>query len=154
LLSGGASAAAQTPSTDSRWPDHPIRMLVPLPAGSAVDIVGRIVGQKLSDRLGQPIVVENRARASGALATDAVSKSAPDGYTLGMATSTPHVTTALLNAKLPYDPVKDFVPVALIGVVPYVLTVSPTLPARNLSELLALARSKPRGLSYSSVGQG
>jgi tripartite-type tricarboxylate transporter receptor subunit TctC len=78
----------------------------------------------------------------------------PDGYTLGMATSTTHVTTAILNSKLPYDPVKDFVPVALIGIVPYVLTVSPTLPVKNLSELLALAKAKPGTLNYSSVGLG
>jgi tripartite-type tricarboxylate transporter receptor subunit TctC len=154
LMIGSAGAAsAQAPAAEARWPDRPIRMLVPLPAGAAVDIVARLICQKLSERLGQTIVVENRSGASGALASEAVAKAAPDGYTLGMATSTTHVTTAILNAKLPYDPVKDFVPVALIGIVPYVLTVSPNLPARNLSELVALAKAKPRTLSYSSVGQ-
>ena len=155
LLLGFATvgaALAQGPA-DARWPDKPIRMIVPLPAGAAVDIVARLICQKLSERLGQTIIVENRAGASGALASEAVAKAAPDGYTLGMATSTTHVTTAILNAKLPYDPVKDFVPVALIGIVPYVLTVSPGLPARNVSELIALAKAKPRTLSYSSVGQ-
>ncbi len=136
-----------------RWPDKPIRMLVPLPAGAAVDIVARLIGQKLSDRLGQPIIMDNRPGASGSLATDVVAKAAPNGYTLGMATSTTHVTAAILNSKLPYDPVKDFVPVALIGLVPYVLEVSPKLPAQNLSELIALAKAKPGILSYSSVGQ-
>jgi tripartite-type tricarboxylate transporter receptor subunit TctC len=153
IVATGNVTGALAQSTDARWPERPIRMFVPLPAGSAVDIVARLVGQRLGDRLGQPIIMENRAGASGALATDAVAKSAPDGYTLGMATSTTHVTTAILNTKLPYDPVKDFVPVALIGIVPYVLTVSPKLPVKNLAELLALAKSKPRTLSYSSVGQ-
>ena len=146
LASAGAAFA------QSGWPDRPIRVIVPLPAGAAVDIVGRLVCQKLGDRLGQTIVLENKPGASGAIASDIVAKAAPDGYTLGMATSTTHVTTAILNAKLPYDPVKDFVPVALIGVVPYVLTVSPNLPAKNVAELLALAKAKPRTLSYSSVG--
>jgi tripartite-type tricarboxylate transporter receptor subunit TctC len=139
-------------SAQQSWPDKPIRMIVPLPAGAAVDVVGRLICSKLSERLGQTIVVENRPGASGALASEAVAKAAPDGYTLGMATSTTHVSTVLLNAKLPYDPVKDFVPIALIGIAPYVLTVYPNLPAKNLAELLALAKAKPKTLNYSSVG--
>jgi tripartite-type tricarboxylate transporter receptor subunit TctC len=154
LLAVGSAAPALAQSAEARWPDHPIRMIVPLPAGAAVDIVARLLGQRLGERLGQPIIVENRPGASGAIASDVVAKAAPDGYTLGMATSTTHVTTAILNARLPYDPVKDFVPVALIGKVPYVLTVSPRLPVRDVGELIALARTKPRGLNYSSVGQG
>jgi tripartite-type tricarboxylate transporter receptor subunit TctC len=149
-----ATAALAQSGAEGRWPDRPIRMIVPLPAGSAVDIVARLICTKLSERIGQTIVIDNRSGASGAIASDAVAKSAPDGYTLGMATSTTHVTTAILNSKLPYDPVKDFVPVALIGIVPYVLTVSPSLPVKNLSELLALAKAKPRTLNYSSVGLG
>jgi tripartite-type tricarboxylate transporter receptor subunit TctC len=153
VLALGNATGALAQAAEARWPDRPVRMIVPLPAGSAVDIVARLIGQRLGDRLGQPIIMDNRSGASGAIATDAVAKAAPDGYTLGMATSTTHVTTAILNNKLPYDPVKDFVPVALIGIVPYVLTVSPKLPVKNLAELLALAKSKPRALSYSSVGQ-
>ncbi|HEY7301403.1 MAG TPA: tripartite tricarboxylate transporter substrate binding protein [Xanthobacteraceae bacterium] len=143
----GAGAGA-----DVRWPERPIRMIVPLPAGAAVDVVGRLVAQRLSERLGQTIVIENRPGASGAIAAEAVAKAFADGYTLGMATSTTHVTAAILNAKLAYDPIRDFVPIALIGIVPYVLTVSPRLPAKSLSELLALARAKPKVLSYSSTG--
>jgi len=139
-------------SAQQNWPDKPIRVIVPLPAGAAVDVVGRLIMNRLAERLGQIIVVENRAGASGALAADAVAKAAPDGYTLGMATSTTHVTTAILNTKLPYDPVKDFAPVALIGLVPYTLAVAPKLPANNLKELLALAKAKPKTLSYSTVG--
>jgi tripartite-type tricarboxylate transporter receptor subunit TctC len=135
------------------WPSQrPIRMVVPLPAGTAVDTIGRLINSKLSARIGQNIVVENRAGASGMLAADAVAKAVPDGYTLGMATSTTHVTAAIANAKLSYDPVKDFIPLAMVGVAPYVLTVYPKLPAKDLRELLALARAKPKGLSYSSVG--
>jgi tripartite-type tricarboxylate transporter receptor subunit TctC len=141
-----SGASAQT------WPDKPIRMIVPLPAGAAVDVVARLICTKLSTRLGQTIVVENRAGASGTLASDAVAKAAPDGYTLGMATSTTHVSSILLNAHLPYDPVKDFVPLAMIGVAPYVLTVYPKLPVKDLKDLLALAKAKPKTLSYSSVG--
>jgi tripartite-type tricarboxylate transporter receptor subunit TctC len=148
LLALGASTAASA----QNWPDKPIRMIAPLPAGAAVDVVARLICAKLSERLGQPIVVENRAGASGTLAADAVAKAAPDGYTLGMATSTTHVTSVLLNSKLPYDPVKDFVPLALIGIAPYVLTVYPKLPVKDLAELLALAKAKPKTLSYSSVG--
>jgi tripartite-type tricarboxylate transporter receptor subunit TctC len=149
LAAGMANAALAQPS---RWPEKPIRMIVPLPAGAAVDIVARLISQKLGERLGQTIVIENRAGASGALAADVVAKAPADGHVLGMATTTTHVTTAILNAKLPYDPVRDFVPVALVGLVPYVLTVSPNLPVRHLSELLTLARAKPKTLSYSSVG--
>jgi tripartite-type tricarboxylate transporter receptor subunit TctC len=149
-LVGAGAALAQ--GADAKWPERPVRMIAPLPAGAAVDIVARVVGSKLSERLGQPIIVENRPGASGALASELVAKAPGDGYTLGMATSTTHVTTAILNAKLSYDPVKDFVPVALIGIVPYVLSVSPKLPVKDVRELLALAKAKPRTLSYSSVG--
>src|SRR4051794_29293203 len=101
-----ASGAFAQSGAESRWPEKTIRMIVPLPAGSAVDIVARLICTRLSERLGQTIVIENRPGASGAIASDVVAKSTPDGYTLGMATSTTHVTTAILNSKLSYDPVK------------------------------------------------
>jgi len=100
------------------------------------------------------VVIENRAGASGAIGADTVAKAAPDGYTLGMATTTTHVTNAIVNSKLAYDPVKDFTPIGLIGVVPYALSVSPQLPVKDVRELIALAKSKPGILSYSSVGLG
>ena len=136
------------------WPSKQIRMVVPLPAGASVDVIGRLVAAKLGERLGQTIVIENRAGASGAIGADAVAKAAPDGYTLGMATTTTHVTNAIVNSKLVYDPVKDFTPIAMIGVVPYALSVSPKLPVKDVRELLALAKSKPGMLNYSSVGLG
>lgn len=136
------------------WPNRQIRMIVPLPAGASVDVIGRLVAAKLGERLGQTVVIENRAGASGAIGSDAVAKSAADGYTLGMATTTTHVTNAIVNSKLVYDPVKDFTAVAMVGVVPYVLSVSPKLPVKDVRELIALAKSKPGALNYSSVGLG
>jgi len=129
-------------------------MVVPLPAGASVDVIGRLIAAKLGERLGQTVVIENRAGASGAIGADAVAKAAPDGYTLGMATTTTHVTNAIVNSKLVYDPVKDFTPIAMIGVVPYALSVSTMLPAKDVRELIALAKSKPGVLNYSSVGLG
>ncbi|HUI96905.1 MAG TPA: tripartite tricarboxylate transporter substrate binding protein [Xanthobacteraceae bacterium] len=128
-------------------------MIVPLPAGSAVDLVGRLVAQKLGARLGQTIVVDDRPGASGAIGTEALVRSAPDGYTLGMATTTTLATAPVLNPNLPYDPTKDVAPVALVGVSPYVLVAHPGVPAKTLQELIALARAKPGSLSYSSVGE-
>src|SRR4029079_14086739 len=150
LLLTGSGAIAQPAAAN--WPDRPLHLIVPLPAGSAVDVIARLIGQRLSVRLGQPIVVENRAGASGMLGSDAVAKAAPDGYTIGMATSTTHITAPILKAKLPYDPVKDFAPLAILGASPYVLVVNPKVPANTIGELIALAKAKPRTLSYSSVG--
>jgi tripartite-type tricarboxylate transporter receptor subunit TctC len=135
------------------WPSKPIRMIVPLPAGSAVDLMARLIGQKLGARLGQTIVVENRAGASGAIGTEALVRAAPDGYTIGMATTTTLATAPVLNPKLPYDPVKDVAPVALVGVSPYLLVANSAVPANNVAELIALAKQKPGALSYSSVGE-
>jgi tripartite-type tricarboxylate transporter receptor subunit TctC len=148
-LVAAAPAAAQSTGT---WPDHPLRLIVPFPAGSSADIVGRIVAQKLGTRLGQQVVIENRAGASGNIGADATAKAAPDGYTLGMATASTHAVAASLSAALPYDPVKDFTPVAMLGGQPYVLVVYPGVPARNLAELIALAKAKPGQLNYGSAG--
>lgn len=148
MMCGAGAANAQ-----SKWPDHPLRFIVPLPAGSAADVMARLIGQKLSERIGQPIIAENRAGASGILGADVVAKGAPDGYMLGIATSTTHVTAPIFNAKLPFDPVNDFTPVAIVGTSPYVLVVSPTLPVKTVADVIALAKAKPRTISYSSVGQ-
>jgi tripartite-type tricarboxylate transporter receptor subunit TctC len=151
LVIGGPTVQAQT--TPANWPDHPLRFIVPLPAGSAADVMARLIGQKLGERLGQPIIAENHAGASGTLGSDLVAKSPPDGYTLGIATTTTHVTAPIFNSKLPYDPIKDFMPVALVGISPYILVVSPTLPVKSVADVVALAKAKPNTLSYSSVGQ-
>jgi tripartite-type tricarboxylate transporter receptor subunit TctC len=147
-------ALANTAAAQDAWPNRPIRMVVPLPAGASVDVIGRLVAAKLGERLGQTVVIENRAGASGAIGSDAVARAAPDGYTLGMATTTTHVTNAIVNSKLSYDPVRDFTSVAMVGIVPYLLSVSPRLPAKDVRELIALAKAKPGALNYSSVGLG
>ncbi|MCC6780748.1 MAG: tripartite tricarboxylate transporter substrate binding protein [Hyphomicrobiales bacterium] len=148
LVSGGAHAQAP----DGRWPDRPLRLIVPFPAGAVTDIVARVVGAKLGERLGQPVVVENRVGASGNIGAEAVAKAPPDGYTIGLATSSTHATSMALSTSLPYDPVKDFTPISAIGDAPYVLVVHDRLPARNVAELIALAKAKPRALNYSTVG--
>src|SRR5262249_38625959 len=134
-----ASAIAQ--AGDDGWPERPIRLVVPFPAGSSTDIIARIVAQKLSPRLGQQIVIENRVGASGNIGADAVAKAAPDGYTIGIATASTHAVAASLNANLP----------GMIGSQPYVLVLHPALPARNLAELIALAKTKPGTLNYGSA---
>src|SRR3954469_12946086 len=149
----GASAVHAQPATQAKWPDHPLRFIVPLPAGSAADVMARLIGQKLSERIGQPVIAENRAGASGILGADVVAKGTPDGHMLGIATSTTHVTAPIFNTKLPFDPINDFAPVALVGISPYVLVVNPKLPVKNVADVIALAKAKPRTLSYSSVGQ-
>jgi tripartite-type tricarboxylate transporter receptor subunit TctC len=152
LLAFVGIAQAQT-ATPANWPDHPLRFIVPLPAGSAADVMARLIGQKLTERLKQPVIVENHAGASGTLGTDMLAKAAPDGYTLGIATSTTHITAPIFTAKLAYDAANDFTPVVLVGASPYVLVVNPKLPVKTVADLIALARSKPSTLSYSSVGQ-
>src|SRR5690349_7348424 len=151
LVSLATPAFAQSP--DPNWPSKPIHMIVPLPAGSAVDLVARLTGQKIGARRGQTVIVEDRPGATGAIGTQALARAAPDGYTLRMATTTTRATAPVLNPKLPYDPVKDISPVALVGVSPYVLVAYPGVPAKNLQKLIALAKAKPGSLSYSSVGE-
>jgi tripartite-type tricarboxylate transporter receptor subunit TctC len=151
LMLAGA-AVAQT--GDAGWPDRPIRLVVPFPAGSSTDIVARIIAQKLGQRLGQQIVVENRAGASGNIGVDAVAKAAPDGYTIGIATASTQAVAVSLGTNLPYDPIKDFAPVAMIGSQPYVLVLYPGLPAQDMAQLIALAKAKPGVLNYGSAGNG
>jgi tripartite-type tricarboxylate transporter receptor subunit TctC len=146
LLTGAASAQPAS------WPERPIRLVVPFTPGSSSDIVGRIVAQKLGERLRQQVIVDNRVGASGNLGTEAVARAEGDGYTLGLANTSTHAVTASLSSKLGYDPVKDFAPVAMIGASPFVLAAYPNLPAKTLAELIALAKAKPRGLNYASAG--
>jgi len=135
------------------WPVRPVRLIVPFPAGSASDIVARILGQKLGALLGQQVVIDNRTGASGNIGTDAVAHAPPDGYTIGLATNSTHGVATALSPKLSYNPLTDFAPVSMIGTSPYVLAVYPGVPARNVSDLIALAAAKPGTLSYGSAGQ-
>jgi tripartite-type tricarboxylate transporter receptor subunit TctC len=150
LIALSGAAAAQT--SDSTWLERPIRLVVPFPAGASTDVVARIIAQKLGQRLGQQIVIENRAGASGNIGADTVAKSAPDGSTIGIATASTHAVAATLSAHLPYDPIKDFAPVAMLGSQPYVLVVYPGRPAQDLAQLIALAKAKPGALNYGSAG--
>jgi len=152
LASAVIATSAIAEAGEDGWPERPLRLVVPFPAGSSTDIIARIVAQKLSHRLGQQVVIENRAGASGNIGADAVAKAAPDGYTIGIATASTHAVATSLSPNLPYDPIRDFAPVGMIGSQPYVLVLHPALPARNLAELIALAKAKPGTLNYGSAG--
>ncbi|MFL6798928.1 MAG: tripartite tricarboxylate transporter substrate binding protein [Xanthobacteraceae bacterium] len=143
-------AAAQP--REGHWPDRPIRLIVPFPPGSSTDIVARIAAQHLSTRLQQQFVIDNRAGASGNLGADAVAKAAPDGSTIGIATASTHAVAVALGNRLPYDPIKDFAPIAMLGTQPYVLVLYPGVKAKDVGELVALAKANPAGLSYGSAG--
>jgi tripartite-type tricarboxylate transporter receptor subunit TctC len=145
------AAQAQTPASDARWPERPIRLIVPFTPGSSSDIVARLVAQKLGEHLGQQIFVDNRVGASGNVGTEAVARAEPDGYSLGLANTSTHAVAASL-ATLPYDPVKDFAPVSMLGHSPFLLALYPGVPAHSVPELIALAKAKPRKLNYASAG--
>jgi tripartite-type tricarboxylate transporter receptor subunit TctC len=136
------------------YPDKQITMVVPVAAGGAVDVLGRLFAQQLASRLGKPVVVENRTGAGMITGTSSVARGAPDGYTLLVATSTPLAINAAIHKKLPYDPVEDFVPIALIANSPFTLIVNPSLPVKSVPELVKLAKDKPGQLSYASAGPG
>lgn len=143
---------AQSVPEAGAWPDHPIRLIVPFPAGGAVDVVARFIANKLGPQLNQQIVIENRTGASGTLGSEIVARSAPDGYTFGIGTTSTHALATILNPNLTYSPVKDFAQIVMIGSQPYVLAVHPGVPANSVRELIALAKSKPGKLSYASAG--
>jgi tripartite-type tricarboxylate transporter receptor subunit TctC len=135
------------------WPSKPIRAIIPFGAGSATDVVPRIVFEQLSAQLGQPIVVENRVGAGGTVATGAVAKADPDGYTL-LATSSAHTITPAVYANLPYDPAADFSAVIPFGSLPNVLVISPAKGFRTIQEMVAAAKANPGSFNYASVGVG
>jgi len=148
LLFASAGASAQS------YPNKPIRLVVPYPAGGPLDIMARAIGQKLTEAWKQPVVVDNRAGAGGNIGADFVAKSAPDGYTLLMGAVATHAINPSLYSKIPYDPVKDFAPVALVAQVPNILVVNPALPAKTVQELIDLARAKPGYLNFASGSTG
>ena len=133
------------------YPSKPIKLVVAFAAGSATDSAGRILAQELSQRLGQNVIVENRAGANGQIAAVFVARSAADGYTLFMTTNSTHGANPHLYKKLAYDPIKDFEPIARIGTLPFMLVVNPELPANNTAQFVAYARSHPGGLSYGTA---
>lgn len=136
------------------WPTKPIRLMVPFPPGGSTDIVARIVAQKLGERLGQPLVIENRGGGGGTIGTAATAKAAPDGYSLAVASTSTHVVAPGVYPKLDYDPIRDFTPVGLMAVSPYLLVVNPAVPAKTLKDLVDLAKKQPGKLNYASAGVG
>lgn len=146
VASAGAFAQA--------WPAKPVRLVIPFPAGGSTDIVGRLIADKLSQALGQPFVIDNRAGAGGTTGSDVAAKAAADGYTLLMATSSTHAIAPGLYSKLPYDPVRDFAPVTLVGKATILLVTHPSVPAKTVGELVALAKAKPGQLNFGSTGNG
>ena len=135
------------------WPTRPVKMVIPFPAGGPTDVMTRVLSEKLTHALGQPVVVENKPGAGGTIGADFVAKSAPDGYTFVMATGSTHSVGPYLG-KVPYDPVKDFTPVVYVGYATNILLVSPTLGVNNVRELIALAKKDPGKLNYSTSGVG
>jgi len=138
----------------SDYPNRPIKLVVGFAPGGSTDIVARIVAQKLGERLGQTVVVENKAGAGGTIGADATAKAAPDGYTLTLGTTSTHAIAAGAYSKLPYDPVKDFTPVSLVAITPYLLVTSAKTPVQKLPEFIALAKSQAGKMNYGSAGNG
>jgi tripartite-type tricarboxylate transporter receptor subunit TctC len=159
FLKTGAAAVAilcLTPAlADAQgWPGKPIKMIVPFPAGGGTDFIGRLAAKHLGDRLGQPVFVDNRGGANGAIGATALMQSPPDGYTIAAISDGPTVINPALYEKNPYHPLRDFVPVAMMIKFPSMLTAHPSIKVRNVAELIALAKAKPGTLNYSSGGTG
>lgn len=149
LLAGAGTAAAQ----DS-FPNQSVKLVIPFAAGGTTDILGRTFAQKMSDAWGQPVVVENRAGAGGIIGSDAVARAAPDGHTILLGTIGTHGVSVSLQKNMPFHPERDFAPVTLLATLPNILAVNPSVPAKNLNELIAYAKANPGKLSYASAGVG
>lgn len=151
-----ALCACSSPSfaADPPWPAKSVRIVVPFPPGGSTDVVARLLAQRLSEKFGQQFIVENRAGAAGNIGTNVVATSAPDGYTLGLPTSGPLITNKLIYKDMPFDAERNLTPVALIGEIPLVFVVNPSVPAKNLKEFIELARSNPAKYSVGNSGRG
>lgn len=141
------------PAVAQPYPTGPVRIVVPFPAGGGVDTTGRLIGQRLADALGKPFVIDNRPGANGMIGSEIVAKSPKDGYTL-MVNGANFVTTPSLYSKVTYDPIRDFDPISLLSVAPNVLVVHPSLPAKSVKELIALARARPGQVNFAGSGSG
>ena len=151
-----AHVQAQTASTGSgqAWPAKPLRLIVPFPAGGGSDIVGRILAQRLSEQLKQQVVVDNRAGAGGSIGTEAAVRSAPDGYTLVLASTSEIAVNPALYSRLGYDTVRDLAPLAMVAMTPIVVVVHPALPVKTVRDLAVLARAQPGAINLASAGNG
>jgi tripartite-type tricarboxylate transporter receptor subunit TctC len=142
------------PALAQSWPTKPIRVMVPFPPGGSTDIVARIVASKLEKPLGQALVIENRGGAGGTIGAAVGAKAAPDGYFLTFGSTSTHAVAPSVYQKLEYDPIKDFAPISLVAVTPYLLAVNPKVEAKNVKELVALMKSQPGKMNYASAGVG
>jgi tripartite-type tricarboxylate transporter receptor subunit TctC len=149
-----AATAAASMAAAQTYPDKPVKLIIPYPAGAGVDIVARMIAPRVSEGLGQPIVIENRAGAGAIIGVDAVAKAPPDGYTLGMADAGPLAINPAIYPQLPYDPMRDLAPVVLVSTLPTILIAHPSLNVTSVGELLALARQKPGTINFASGGTG
>ena len=155
MLASLASPLVSAPLTQAQdYPTRPVTLVVPYPAGGGLDALARQLGQKLADRLGKPVVIENRTGAGTVIGAASVAKAPPDGYTIMLGTSTPFAITATLNKSLPYDPGKDFTPIALTSNAPFLLLAHPSQPIHSVADLVRVAKEKPGQLSYGSAGPG
>jgi tripartite-type tricarboxylate transporter receptor subunit TctC len=150
----GALLAADALAATPAYPTKPIRLIAPFAPGGGADFIARIAGQKLNVALGQPVVVDNRAGAGGAIGTELAAKSPGDGYTLLIGSAGPFTILPVISTRLPYDPLKDFAPVTLVSSFPFVLVVHPSLPIKSVQELIAYAKAKPGQLNFGSPGKG
>ena len=146
------AAAGEAPA--QQYPSRPIRFIVPFAPGGGADVIARSVSDRLAQQLGQPVLVENKPGAGATVGADFVAKSAPDGYTLLYGTPGPQIINPYLMKKLPYDPVNDFAPISRLAVVPNLLVVHPSVPARTVKELIELAKAKPNTINFGSAGIG
>lgn len=151
---GLLSLAASPAGSQAAYPARTVTLVVPYPAGGTTDLLGRMVADQFKTGLGATVIVENKPGAGTTLGASQVAKAQPDGYTLLMATSTTLAINKTLYRKLPYDPVADFTPIALVAAVPFALIVNPSMPVNSLKEFIAYAKSKPGELSYGSAGNG
>jgi tripartite-type tricarboxylate transporter receptor subunit TctC len=154
LVAAAALALATGSAFSQSWPTKPIRLVIPFPAGGSTDVVGRVIAEKVSQSIGQPVVVENRAGAGGTTGSSVVAKSAPDGYTFLMGTSSTHAIAPALYAKPPYDVARDFAPVTLLGTATILMVVHPSVPAKSVAEFIAWAKARPGQVMFGSTGNG
>ena len=153
-LAGLALLCVATETIAQDWPSRAVRIVVPYPAGGAVDIVSRALAEKLATAFNQPFIIDNRAGAGGLIGADSVAKSAPDGYTLVMGTVSSHAIAPAVYRKMPYDAMADFAPISLVALTPYIITVNPAVPAKTLRELVAYGKANPDKLNFGSSGTG
>jgi tripartite-type tricarboxylate transporter receptor subunit TctC len=154
VLALAALWIATPAAAQSDYPNRPVKLVVGFAPGGSTDIVARIVAQRLGEKLGQTVVVENKAGAGGTIGADSVAKSPPDGYTLTLGTTSTHAIAAGAYSKLPYDPVKDFTHISLVAITPYLLVVNPAMPAKTLPEFVSHAKANAGKLNYGSAGNG